>query len=274
MSEKIIVEPLHQEGLENIDQMDHGKLIEFLTGSFKYATVGGQRVIQTPDGLFVEHVLMEEDYFVNNWLVQFAIHQVGDKNYFNMEEWSVLTDGFTKGVIVINEQKEPVLLIRKFTDMGLSQQGTEQLNFCGSYASHANHAQEQERDELVKQFALQVKSITENDETDNTITGMIPLWYYRKHNVDPKTLQQVIYIRDNFKFANQPIDPDGDIIKKVEKILFTWNTENTVTNSDKAFVLEITDHQFNFDWTGNLLEPQQTPSTEEKVTATINPFED
>lgn len=274
MSETIAVEQLNKSGLENIDQMDHGKLIEFLTGSFKYAVVGGHRVIQTPDGLFVEHVLMEEDYFVNNWLVQFAIHQVGDKNYFNMEEWSTLTDGFTKGVIIINEQKEPVLLIRKFTDMGLSQEGVEKLNFCGAYASHANHAEEQERDELVKQFALQVKSITQNDEVDNTITGMIPTWYYHKHNVDPKTLQQVIYIRDNFKFADQPIDPDGDIIKKVEKILFTWNTENKVTDNDKTFILEVTDHQFNFDWTGNLLEPQQSPSEIEQPKVPFDPFED
>lgn len=274
MSEQITVETLDTKGLENIDQMDHGKLLEFLTGSFKYATVGHQRVIQTPDGLFVEHVLMEEDYFVNNWLVQFAIHQVGDKNYFNMEEWSLLTDGFTKGVIVINEQKEPVLLIRKFTDMGLSQEGIEKLNFCGSYASHALHAEDQERDDLVKQFALQVKSITEQDNTDNTISGMIPLWYYRKHNVDPRTLQQVIYIRDNFKFADQPIDPDGDIIKRIEKILFTWNTEGKVSDNDKLFVLEVTDNQFNFDWTGNLLEPEQLPPVEEKPKPPFDPFED
>ncbi|QDB70472.1 hypothetical protein CF8_0060 [Aeromonas phage CF8] len=277
MSDKQIdVSVIDTTELNTIDRMDHGDLIEFLTSSFKYADVGGQRVIQTPDGLFVEHVLMEESYFVENWLTQFAIHQVGDKNYFNMEEWNILTDGFTKGVIVINENKTPVLIIRKFTDMGLSSAAADKLNFCGSYASRAHHAQDRERDELIKQFATQVQAISESETRGNTIPEMIPLEYYRQHGVDPLTMQQVIYIRDNYQHAGSPIDPDSDILKRVEKILFGWNVENKITADDKAFVLEITENQFSFDYDHHYVDTADQPNviTKPEEPETFDPLAD
>lgn len=265
MSDKEMdVAVIDKTGLDEINRMDHGDLIEFLTSSFKYADVAGQRVIQTPDGLFVEHVLMEESYFVDNWLTQFAIHQVGDKNYFNMEEWNILTDGFTKGVIVINENKLPVLIIRKFTDMNLSNANADKLNFCGSYASRAHHAQDRERDELIKQFVTQVQAISENESRGNTIPEMVPLDYYRQHGVDPLTMQQVIYIRDNYHHAGSPIDPDSDILKRVENILFGWNVDNKISPEDKAFILETTNNQFSFDYDHHYVDTTDQPNVTTK----------
>lgn len=238
-------------GLENIDKFAHGDLVEFLTKSFSYAEVAGQRVIQTPDGLFVEHVVMEEEYFVNNWLSQFAIGHAGNKNYFDMETWNQLTDNFTKGVIIIDDKKLPVLVIRKFTEMVLPEDLLEKLSFCGNFASRAKFVtDEQEKSQLIRQFAEQVQYITEyadSGEEDDTLTALIPPAFYKKHGVHPLTMKQLIYIRDTYKVADLPIDPDGDIFKRLESVISRFNNGEVISDQDKQFVLDITQNDFLFD---------------------------
>ena len=256
-------------GFENVDKFAHGDLFEFLSKSFAFTEIAGQRIIQTPDGLFVEHVLMEEEYFVQNWLTQFAIGHAGEKNYFDMETWNQLTDNFTKGVIVINEDRHPVLIIRKFTEMVLPDDLMEKLAFCSNYASKAKFVtDEAEKTALIKQFAEQVNAITTYAGVDeDSLTSLIPPAFFEKHGIHPLTMKQLIYIRDTYKVAGQSIDPDSDIFKRLESVITRFNKGEKVNDQDKKFVLEITQNEFLFDYEDHSIEEpisiEKTPSEPE-----------
>lgn len=246
---------------ENIDQSKHASLIDLMTNNFRHVEIAGKQVIQTLDGEFVEYVLMEESFFVENWLVQFAIGHVGTKNYFNHAEWSRLTDGFTKGAIILNEDKQPVCLIRKFIDMDLSTAGQTYLDHFAREASKAKFVPKDEADELIRGFADVVGKIAEQNPDYDTLTAMIPYEYYIRHGVDPTVVKQCIWIRDNYKFAGEAIDPESDIMKAVEIVLYKHARGEATTEKERALVFNITNGDFNFDGTINTVD---TAISEEK----------
>lgn len=260
---------------EGIDKSKHGKLIEFMTDAFRSVEIAGKNVIQTPDGEFIEYVLMEEQYFVDNWLVQFAIGHVGEKNYFNHSEWSRLTNAFTKGVIVLNEDKQPVVLIRKFIDMDLNYMQQHYLQDVAGQASDAKFIpNKEEADELVNRFADAVKVITSQNPDYDTLTSMIPLEYYLSKGVDPTVVKQVIYIRDNYQIDGKPIEPDCEVMKEVEAILYKYARQERVTDKEKALVQEITNGDFIFDETSNKVEGKINQAEETTPAAGFDPLAD
>lgn len=244
-----------QTQFEGIDRAKHGKLIQFMTDAFKSVEIAGKNVIQTPDGEFIEYVLMEEKYFIDNWLVQFAIGHVGEKNYFNHESWSRLTDAFTKGVIVLNEEKQPVVLIRKFIDMDLNHMQQHHMTDVSRQASAAKFIpNKDEADELVNRYAQAVTIITSQNPEYDTLTSMIPLEYYLNNGVDPTVVKQVIYIRDTYQIDGKPIEPDCEVMKKVEATLYKFARGEYVSPEEKALVTEITNGDFIFDQDPNKVE--------------------
>lgn len=257
----------------DIDRSKHGKLIEFMTDAFKSVEIAGKNVIQTPDGEFIEYVLMEEKYFIDNWLVQFAIGHVGEKNYFNHEAWSRLTNAFTKGVIVLNEDKQPVVLIRKFIDMDLNYMQKHHLQDVAGQASDAKFIpNKEEADELVNRFAEAVKVITSQNPDYDTLTSMIPLEYYLRNGVDPTVVKQVIYIRDNYKINDEPIEPDCEVMKEVEAILYKYARMEPVTAKEKALVTEVTNGDFIFDESPNKVEDKVNQTAESDQAADFDPL--
>lgn len=268
MSDDIVRE--FREGGNDPDQ--HGKFIDFVTGAFKYVKIGEHEIIQTPDGALVEHVLMEEDYFVENWLTQFAIARVNGKNYFDLAGWSELTEGFTKGVIILNENKELVFIIRKFTDMSLNYHAKDYMNRACRAGTQAHSVpDEQSRDEIITKLSTNVKGLLKDHVNDDTsITAMIPKQYYIDKGISVDTLQQLIYIRDNFEYAGSPIDPEGDIMKRLEKVLRKWNTEYVVEEQDKKFVIDITQGTFNFNKPSHLVEEESKQQPSKPVTQEVD----
>lgn len=255
-----------KEQLKNLDKSKHGHLIEFLTDTFRSVEIDGKQVIQTLDGDFIEYVLMEEDYFVQNWLVQFAIGHVGKKNYFNHAEWSRMTDAFTKGVIVLNTDYQPVLVIRKFIDMDL---GNNLQHFMDQASARAGQAKfvpnKDEVDQMLAQFASDVTTIAEQNPDYDTLTAMVPYEYYLRHKVDPTVVKQCIWIRDNYQFAGKPIDPDSDLMKAVEIVLNKYARKEETTEKERALVVNLTNGDFIFDGYDNEVDTQN--STAENVPA-------
>lgn len=237
---------------------EHGELLELMTNNFKYAIIDGHQVFQTDDGEFVEHVLMDEQYFVENWIAQFAIARVGERNYFDMESWNTITDGFTKGVIILDENKQPLFVITKFTDMGLNPIERATMTSCAGKAGNGKFIPDlAERGRMTHTFSEELNVIL-NSREGLTIPEMVPQWFYKKHNVDPLTMSQVTFIRDNFLYAGQPLDPDGDILIKVQRVLSKWNNEKVISDDDRKFILDVTGGTFNFDYEVNKVEPQAT----------------
>lgn len=242
-----------------IDRAKHGKLIEFMTDSFKSVEIDGKQVIQTLDGEFVEYILMEEKYFVDNWLIQFAVGHVGEKNYFNHQEWSRLTDGFTKGAIILNENRQPILIIRKFIDMDLNINSKHRMESYARTAAHAaNIPNKDEVDGIVSSLAARITELAGQNPDYDTLTAMIPYDYYLSKGIDPTVVKQVIHIRDNYLIDGEPIDPDCEQMREVENILYKHSRNEPVTQKEKDRVIEITCGDFIFDTDPNKVE-DKTP---------------
>lgn len=229
-----------KETFAGVDKAKHGKLMRFMQNSYRYAMVGGKQVIQTADGEFIEYAIMEEQFFVENWLMQFAIGTVNDINYFNHTEWSRITDGFTKGVIVINEEKQPVCLIRKFIDMDLNVNQEYHLQNAARHGSQAKFVPDSmEADMIIQKFAEDVDMITAQNPNYDTLTAMIPMEYYRQHGIEPDAAKNVMYIREHYGCSDENLD-------RVRDIMYKNTRGENISNEDKLFIIELTNDEFIF----------------------------
>lgn len=249
----------------HIDQNKHGKMLEFLQ-SIKTVEIAGKNIIQLPDGEFAEYVLMEEEYFVNNWLAQFAIGFVGGKNYFDQASWFKLTDAFTKGVIVLNEDKEPVLVIRKFTDIDMSANNMSHLEYhvrkIGANAKfNPNKA---EVDQALGSLTDIIQKLTAQNKDYDTLTMMIPWEYYISKGVNFYIMKQLVYIRDNFSYKGVPVNGNDKLLDQIEDILKRNALNEPVHAKEKELINEITGNTFIFNTGGNVVETKDTPSEPEK----------
>lgn len=248
----------------NIDKAKHGKLLEFLA-SVKSVDLNGKNIMQTPDGEFVDYILMEEQYFIDNWLAQFALGNVSGKNYFDQDGWNRLTDGYTKGVIVINENKDATVLIRKFIDMDLNVNQQAHFDHYTRTASHAAHIpNKDEVDSIMTSLADILSQVSEQNPDYDTLTALIPYEYYLSKGIDPTVMKQVIYIRDNFKYKGEPISTNGELITRIESILYKNSRGETITKEEVALINEVTDNQFEFNNTSNKVDTKDSVAQEEK----------
>lgn len=250
----------------NIDPQKHGELLGMLE-KIRSVELNGQKITQLPGGEFVEHVLMDEDYFVENWLPLFAIGFVNGRNYFNQTDWNRLTDGYTRGVVVLNKEKEPVLVIRKFIDMDLGPDHKNYLDHVTRSASQAaNIPSKEEVDAVIGNVATLVEKITSQNQEYDTLTMMIPWDYYLAHGINPYVSKQVVYIRDTFSYKGVEMsNPDnGDILDQVTDILMRNSRNENVTAAEKALVGEITQNTFIFNGDVNKVEDQNSSTTNEQ----------
>lgn len=254
------------EQFKDLDKAMHGKLIDFMQNKFHSLEIAGKNVIQTLDGEFIDYILIEEEYFVTNWLTQFAIGHVGQKNYFDHTSWSRLTDGFTKGAIILNSQKQPVCIIRKFIDMDLTMQQQYYMTESARKASQAKFIpNSQEADQLINEFSSAVDIIAGQNPDYDTLTAMIPLEYYLYHRVDPTVVKQVIYIRDNYVVDGQPLDPESELMTQVEEILYKYARGEKTTQAEQKVVTDLTNGDFVFDDDTNKVDTQTSEApTEDK----------
>lgn len=247
---------------EGIDTYKHGKLQEFLT-SVKSMDIAGKKIIQLPDGEFIEYVLMEEEYFVDNWLSQFAIGFVNGHNYFDQAGWYKLTDGFIKGVIVLNENKEPVVVVRKFIDMDMNVNNMSYLEQYTRQCSHVAHnPNKEEVDAILGDLTSIIGKLTEQNPEYDTLTMMIPWEYYLSKGVNPTVMKQVIYMRDNFKYKGVPVSEDEELVKQIEVILNKNGAGEKLAAHEKELIKEISGNTFIFNSEENTVETK--PSEPEK----------
>lgn len=250
----------------NIDKVKHSKMVDFLQ-SIKSVEIAGKNVIQLPDGEFAEYVLMEERYFVENWLTQFAIGFVNGINYFDQEGWFRLTDAFTKGVIVLNEDKEPVLLIRKFTDIDMNANNRSYLEYhVNKIGSNAKfNPNKAEVDTALNTLTEIVEKLTEQNKDYDTLTMMIPWEYYISKGVNFYIMKQLIYIRDNFSYKGQPIKGNEELLIKIEDILKRNALKQPVYTKEKELINEITNNTFIFYDGEYLVETKDSPSSQKEI---------
>lgn len=266
------IKPIDNINMEGVNRRDHHKLVHYLSNSFHAGDVGGEQVIQDKSGEFLEYILMDQEYFNQNWLGQFALGRIGDKCYFDFTGWGQLTHNFTVGVMVVNQEKEPLFVIRKFTDTNLGDWGDAWLaQYSREAANINNEIDEHAKDISVGKYADKVMALIADvnaaghDPSD--VSNLVPDEYYKQHGLNKNALQGTIYIRDNFTVGGNPIDPDGEIFQRVDKVLNKWFNTETVTDADKQFIKELTNGRFNFNAVPNSVDTavSATPSAPQPV---------
>lgn len=258
---------LDKHQLEGIDKSEHGKLIDMMQTAFRSVEIAGKNVIQSTDGEFLEYMLMEEEYFVETWLSQFAAGHIGERNYFNQRAWGEITQQFTKGVIVLNKEMQPVVLIRKFIDMDLSFEQQQYLDQYARMASQAKYIPDpREVDQIVTGFSDIVVGLTAQNPDYDTLTGLVPYQYYLDHGIDPVVVKQVLYIRDTYNYNGESLKENDEVMGKVETILYKHQRGQGTTPDERAFIDAITNGEFIFDGNLNGVDNDQpsAPAAEEE----------
>lgn len=255
-----------EQDFESIDKIKHGKMVDFLQ-TIKSVEIAGKNVIQLPDGEFAEYILMEEEYFVNNWLSQFAIGFVNGHNYFDQEGWYRLTDAFTKGVIVLNEDKEPVLLIRKFIDIDISSNNRSYLEYhINKIGANAKfNPNKAEVDQTLGTLTEIIEKLTEQNPDYDTLTMMIPWEYYISKGVNFYIMKQLIYIRDNFKYQGLPVKGNEELLIQIEDILKRNALKQPVHQKEKELISEITNNTFIFYDGEYVVEANSSPVSQKEI---------
>lgn len=253
-----------------IDAVEHGALLDLINNSFRAADIGPHNVIQSLDGEFIDFVLMDENYFVDNWLVQFAIGHVGEKNYFDHHGWSKLTQAFTKGVIVLDANKEPVLVIKKFVDLNLNDEQKAHLYEHSRNAAFASTAGDDSiKDEIIKELSGTIGYICNTNMSvangADRLSTMIPYDYYISKGIDPIVMKQVIYLRDTYSYNGEPLTEQEEVMKEVERIMKSNQKCEPISKQDRELIMTITEGDFIFHDEGNELEPtSQTDSSKKE----------
>lgn len=248
--------------------IQHGALHQFVTETYKSVELDGNEIIQTPDGQFLEYNLMEEDYFVENWLAQFAIGNVGGRSYFDNNGWAEMTQQFTKGIIVVDKEGDPVLVIPKFAQANLPSDAKDVLDRIAREAGVAQLVPDEgEKSRIINRFAEQTKFIgeTANKHVAVTLTDMIPAEFYKRFGVNPTVMKQVIFIRDKYRVSDEEIEG-------IETILKRWDEEKIVSLKDRQYITGLTKGEFIFDESDHMVEPVVDRQNDEVDEEPFDPF--
>lgn len=261
--------PVHAAHVDPADiagDINHGALYQFITDTYKTVEIDGREIIQTPDGQFMEHVLMEQDYFVENWLSQFALATVGGKCYFDYSGWGEMTAQFTKGVIVVDQEGDVIAVIDKFAQANLPEDAKGVLDRVAREAGVANLVpDENEKSRIINTLAAQTKFIgdTADQKVAVTLTDMVPAHVYKRFGVNPLVMQQVIFIRDRFGAKEEDME-------RIEQVLTKWNEEHVASKQDREFIATVSKGNFIFDESGHLVD--EVVGKEEADEEPFNPF--
>jgi hypothetical protein len=258
--------------LPHINWRDHYKLAKLLKG-INSVVIDGKQVIQTAQGEFLEYVLMDEEYFVDTWLIQFAMGNVNGVNYFNQEGWNALTDGYQKGVIVLNKDQQPVVVIRKFTDPDLSVSAQHIVNEKTRMAAQAKFLQPSDQDKVIDGLAQILTHVTQQNPEYDTLTMMIREDYYLSKGINPFVVKQVIYTRDTYSYKGIPMkEPENaELLAEVEDIYYRVSRNEKITQAERNLINEITNGEFLFNQTENTVATNNSQPVEEKP---YDPFSD
>lgn len=256
---------------DKVSLKDHGKLVDLIDNSLTAYHIGNDLALKSnTGGEFIDNVLMSDQYFYDHWITQFAIGEVGGRNYFNMQAWSDITEKFTKGVLIVHEDTKQFLFhIPKFIKLQNSEEATFVLNNVCKIANNIKFQNDPAvKEQSINTFSEVVVDIMENDVPVPTLTELVPDEIYKLYDIVPNALKAMIYIRDHYKSIS-PTDPNFD---KATNILKNHFSGRLVSEKDKQFIKSLTNGDFYF-------EESELQTTETKEEAPVkveefNPFAD
>lgn len=263
-----------QSGAEShpgLDQIDHGDLINLVDSDLRNIVVDNRIVLQGNDGELIGYNAIYESTFVNSWISQFAIDEVAGVKYFNMGEWSLLTNKLVDGVIIVDDVTNlPLWIIPSFIRPELTPNGAATLAYYANKAHQAKFIVDKyQQTQFINNFARRVSEIVDHEpDLQPGLTRFVPAEIYEKYDIVPEAMKAMMYIRDQLK----RVEPDSPDFDRAEAIFKNHYRGKPVSTQDKEFIKYLTNGAFNF---GDVAAPEATAAKQPvKQVSSFNPLDD
>lgn len=191
----------------------------------------------------VSHV-MEEQEFVQKYLLGFALGNSIGINYFPSAQWYSFTYNGTRAVLVVKRDPdtrkvEPVLLIPPLTNTQLTDEDRQLLRRA-SDVIHSNAHDNLKMDNMSAN--LEVSDILRDEEIGlkakrMTYRDLINPEYFAKFNIIPQQEEKIYYIRDILRKGRETKAED---LNRAREIFYREANNETVTREEYQFISDLT----------------------------------
>lgn len=212
-------------------------------GDLKLEKIDGQYSLRDPDGSYIiSDTRIRESVFVNRWLDQFALGYVGKTNYFDATSWGKITHGHQRGVIVTDDQDNPIFVIPPLSRAQFTAEEQFVLDLAHKSYTNASSAEQTGDSFRAQEIITNTSKLIKEHISDNTvtITDLVPAWFYEKYGVVPYVKRSMIYCRDIYGL-NPAIGVDW---KMAQSIFEDIHNKRKLSEHQLTFMSILTDDEF------------------------------
>lgn len=192
----------------------------------------------------VSHV-MEEQEFVQKYLLGFALGNSLGINYFPSKQWYAFTYNGTRAVLVVKRNEEtrkaePVLLVPPLTTTQLTDEDRQLLRRA-SDVIHSNAHDNLKMDNMSAN--LEVSDILRDEEIGlkakrMTYRDLINPEYFAKFNIIPSLEENIYYIRDVIRKA-KGVPTEVEDLNRAREIFYREHKGEPVTKEEYQFLSDL-----------------------------------
>jgi hypothetical protein len=214
--------------------------------------------------------VIDEQEFLRDWLMGFALGNYHGHNYFKVQQWLELSADGLQSVMVVDANNKPMLIIPPLVSNNM---GPEQYRMFRSIemAIKQISADSMLRDNPMASAALtKTSGASLANVKQRTITDLVSDWYYAKHDIIPEVEQKIYYIRDNINQGQVKAED----LSRARPILYKAHRNEPVTQEEKDHINKLVKGQFDVDFgTGAVATPEPTQSNGTPAGQDYDPLE-
>lgn len=204
--------------------------------------VDGKLMLGDGDMPFNVAAVLREKDFIKDWLMGFALGNSLGINYFNAQEWHKMSNRGTQAVLVIDDNDQPVVLVRPLISHNMTAHDFELMRAVSRHIQQVQADTTRSKDPnasmrvagLVKEH-LQAKRLT--------ITELVSDEFYEKHGIVPVVEQKIYYIKDVIRRGTAKLED----VTKSRDILYRDHRKEAVTAEEYRFLHELSKGEFVID---------------------------
>jgi hypothetical protein len=216
-----------------------------ITEDFKFLdditihTVDGKLMLGNNNLPFNVATVLRESDFVKNWMMPFALGNDLGTNYFNIPKWLTISNRGTQAVMVVNDDDEPVLLVRPLISHNLTPRDFDLLRNVSRHIQQIQADTQRSKDPNASMGAA--TAVKEHLEAKRlTITDLVSPEFFERHGIIPEVEKKVYYIKDEI---NQNTADIKDI-NRSRDILYRDHKRQKVTPEEYRFLETLSKGQF------------------------------
>lgn len=200
--------------------------------------------------------VIEEEEFLKNWLMGFALGNYHGHNYFRVQEWLEMSADGLQSVMVVDKENKPMLIIPPLVSNNLGPEQYRMFRNIEAAIKQISADSQRQADPMASAGLVEHSEASLSKVKPRTITDLISDWYYAKHNIIPVVEQQIYYIRDNINQGQVKADD----LSKARPILYKAFRNEPVTQAEKDLINSLVKGQFDVDFGTGAAKTEATPS--------------